>query len=101
MGSAETPNVASCSQGLTMSCELRFGAKLLSNGTFPRHGAHFHANAVGQAGTLLRDGHGFVRRADPEKKVTADGFFGFGKRTVRHHAPVLAGNNLAFAFQRV
>src|SRR5882672_5163787 len=80
--------------------EPRLAPDFGSHGTFACHGPHFHADAIGQTGALLRDGDGFVHRADLEEKVATDCFLRFSERAIRHRS-VLAGNDFAFALERI
>src|SRR5438552_3730841 len=62
------------------------GLLFAGEGAFLRDGSDFDNRAIGQAGALLGDGHGFVEAVHRQEEIAADGFFGFREGAIGHDA---------------
>ena len=68
----------------------KLGLSAFGDGTFPSDRPDFHHRAIRQTRTLFGDGHCLVETSHLQQEVTPNRFFGFRKRAIGNHAPILS-----------
>src|SRR5262245_51244990 len=97
MATTSLPAWCACPSASGRGVGELFGGPLL--GALFRHGSDFAGRTVIQDWTIPVDGDGFIKIRNLQQEIAANGFLGFGERTVGHGAPLLAGYDLALMLE--